>query len=120
MDYTLIVIAIIFIILWRNMPTKGVINISPQQLEEMLKQPKKYTVLDVRTESEYRRNHIPGSLNIPIGVHMSAVPTEKPVIIVCQSGIRSRAVSKQLKKLGHQEIYQLRGGLNKLLKENAQ
>jgi rhodanese-related sulfurtransferase len=56
-------------------------------------------VVDVRTVSEYRAGHIAGSLNVPmdeIESRLEDIPTEKPVVVVCQSGQRSEMVRGRL------------------------
>jgi rhodanese-related sulfurtransferase len=50
------------------------------------------TVVDVRTTSEFRAGHIPGSLNVPmdeIESRLEDVPKGRPVVLVCASGNRA-------------------------------
>ena len=59
-------------------------------------------VLDVRTSQEYLGGHIVGSKNIPLDQlanRMSEVSkTKKPVIVCCQSGMRSSQAMSLLEK----------------------
>ncbi|MFC4494690.1 rhodanese-like domain-containing protein [Streptomyces ovatisporus] len=54
-----------------------------------------YTVIDVRTPSEYASGHLPGAHNIPLDQLASAVPALQEVaarhelLVVCASGARS-------------------------------
>ena len=61
-------------------------------------------ILDVRTTSEYRQGHIPGSKNIPvdeIGSQMDSIRNwNKPVITVCHSGARSHVATGILRSGG--------------------
>ena len=57
-------------------------------------------VIDVRTTSEFRSGHIPGSINIPmdeVESRLEDVPKGRPVLMVCQSGRRSELVRDQIR-----------------------
>lgn len=66
-------------------------------------------IVDVRTANEYDRGRIPGSLNIP--VDRIAISVErirhlnKPVIVCCASGHRSKIAADTLKQYGLKKIY---------------
>jgi phage shock protein E len=66
-------------------------------------------IIDVRSASEYDRGRIPGSLNIPVDRIAVSVPRiktlNKPVILCCASGHRSRIAAKTLKEEGLKDIY---------------
>ena len=50
------------------------------------------TLLDVRTEGEYRRGHLNGFRNIPLDdlrEHLDELDRGKPVYVNCQTGLRS-------------------------------
>ncbi|MFP8487553.1 rhodanese-like domain-containing protein [Gracilimonas sp. Q87] len=69
-----------------------------KKAEEYLGEEKAY-LLDVRTSSEFKEGHIPGSLNIAhtrLLDRMADVPDDKPVMISCQSGARAAAASALL------------------------
>ena len=59
-------------------------------------------ILDVRTSQEYLGGHIIGSINIPLNElanRMTEVTkTKKPVIVCCQSGMRSNQALSLLKR----------------------
>ncbi|MBZ0291274.1 MAG: rhodanese-like domain-containing protein [Anaerolineae bacterium] len=73
----------------------------------------KHFLLDVRTTQEFKSGHIPGAVNIPLdqlSAKIAKVPDDVPVIVVCQSGNRSRTGSDILVRGGRQEVYNLNGG----------
>lgn len=117
MDYInyLVIAILIFFILNRLLPTKGVRNITTTELKNELTDKNKLFV-DVRTPSEYKGNHIKGFRNIPL--HELAqkaekeLSKEKEVIVICQSGMRSTKASKVLKKLGYTKVTNVRGGMS--------
>ena len=62
------------------------------------------TLLDVRTEEEYRLGHIPGFRNIPLDElreRLSGIETGKPVYLTCQSGLRSYIACRILEANGY-------------------
>lgn len=68
------------------------------------------TLVDVRTVGEYRSGHIEGALNIPVddlAGKMAQIPKDKPVVVYCQSGMRSASAASTLKDAGYKEVYNL-------------
>ena len=75
------------------------------------------TVLDVRSleEVEGPDGQIPGSTHIPLpelDSRQQELPSDRPLVVVCHSGSRSALATQQLIKAGHQQVANLRGGLN--------
>jgi rhodanese-related sulfurtransferase len=72
-------------------------------------------IVDVRTETEYRKRHIPGSTLIPlheIESRLNELPRgETPLAIVCEHGIRSVSACRLLAEHGFGPLYNLLGGL---------
>ena len=59
-------------------------------------------LLDTRTPEEYERGHMAGFTNIPVDVlreHLKELPKEKPVYVMCQSGLRSYIATRILKEM---------------------
>ena len=70
------------------------------------------TLLDTRTEDEYRRGHIEGFRNIPVDElrqRIGEIETGKPVYVICQSGLRSYIATRILEGHGF-EAYNFAGG----------
>ncbi|GAB6562079.1 rhodanese-like domain-containing protein [Bacillus mobilis] len=110
-----IVLAAAFVIS-RFLPVKGVQNISGKELKSIAgKKGKQF--IDVRTVGEYRGNHMKGFQNIPLNELTSKanqLDKNKEVIVICQSGMRSKQAAKVLKKLGFQQVINVSGGMNGL------
>ena len=73
-----------------------------------------YTLLDVRQPKEYEQAHIPGAKFIPLPLlhdKVSELDKEKPVIVYCAIGGRSRVAAQLLSGLGFKEVYNLKGGI---------
>ncbi len=65
-------------------------------------------ILDVRTEREFRRGHIEGSLNISLGTikeRYIELDSSKTYITYCSHGIRSMEVKAILKDKGFRKVY---------------
>ncbi|MGE7864166.1 rhodanese-like domain-containing protein [Bacillus mobilis] len=110
-----IVLAAAFVIS-RFLPVKGVQNISGKELKSIAgKKGKQF--IDVRTVGEYRGNHMKEFQNIPLNELASKanqLDKNKEVIVICQSGMRSKQAAKVLKKLGFQHVINVSGGMNGL------
>lgn len=69
-------------------------------------------LLDTRTPEEYERGHMAGFTNIPVDVlreHLKELPKEKPVYVMCQSGLRSYIATRILEGNGY-HAYNFSGG----------
>jgi len=73
-----------------------------------------FTLLDVRQPGEYEQEHIPGAKLIPI-THlpesMNELDPEKPVLVYCAIGGRSRVAAQMLAGRGFEQVYNMRGGI---------
>ena len=70
------------------------------------------TLLDTRTEGEYKRGHIDGFRNIPVDElrqRLEELDPGKPVYVICQSGLRSYIASRILEGNGF-TAYNFSGG----------
>ena len=72
------------------------------------------TVVDVRTEAEYREKHIPGAVLVPNETIRAEAPEELPnketvLLVYCRSGVRSKAAAEKLISLGYQNVYDFGG-----------
>lgn len=70
------------------------------------------TVLDVRGTAEYQEGHIPGALHVPMGhipSRIADIPSDKPLIVHCQSGMRSAIAASMLAALGRDAVLNYAG-----------
>ena len=77
---------------------------------------KKAQVIDVRTPEEFARGHIRQSKSIPLSNFSEQLPLaklkqDKPVLIVCESGMRARRAANMLDKQGYTDVAVLDGGV---------
>lgn len=69
------------------------------------------TLLDVRTPGEFAAGHVSGARNIPLQVLSSRLEElgarNKPIVIYCRSGNRSRSAMRILASQGFTAVYDL-------------
>lgn len=73
-----------------------------------------YQLLDVRQPGEYEQSHLPGAQLIPLTElpgRLDELQKEKPVIVYCAVGGRSKAAAQLLSGQDFAEIYNLSGGI---------
>lgn len=98
-------------IAWRMMPTKGVKTISTNELKTIIHDQHK-VFIDVRTPREYKANGLKQFKNVPLGSDFSKLPKDKEIVVICQSGMRSKQACGKLKKMGYTNITNVRGGMS--------
>lgn len=84
--------------------------ISTTELKKIINDKDKLFV-DVRTKAEYKSNGLRQFKNMPLGSDYSKLPMNKEIVVICQSGMRSKAACKQMKKLGL-NVTNVRGGMS--------
>lgn len=93
------------------MPPKEM-EVSPAQLAT---QRIDYTIVDVRELWEQPRPAILKGIDIPLPrllMQAARIPQDRPVLVVCAKGIRSRIAIEQLEgQLGYTNLYNLTGGI---------
>jgi len=74
-----------------------------------------FTFLDVRTEKEYKKGHIPGAVNVPRGRLEYDIGKDIPdknasVVMYCKTGGRSSLATYTLVKMGYKNVKSMDGG----------
>jgi rhodanese-related sulfurtransferase/rubrerythrin len=73
-----------------------------------------FQLVDVRQPGEYAKGHLPGARLIPLGElaeRASELDEDKPVIVYCRSGVRSKTACQILTRLGVDKVLNMEGGL---------
>ena len=92
-------------------------SIAPRQLWQSLRTSppeQRPIVLDVREPREFRRSHIAEAQSVPLSIlltHGLAQAEDRPVVLVCQSGRRSRRAAAVLHDLGYGDVRLVEGGM---------
>ncbi len=87
----------------------------PEALKARLDRHEPVVVIDVRDPDEYREGHIEPAVSISRGFLEFRVGTavsdpNTPVVLYCQTGLRSVLAAKVLKELGFRNVINLAGG----------
>ena len=95
---------------------KSVKTISADEVRNMIrgKNIDDYQLIDVRQPKEYEQGHIPGAVLLPLGdieKFMNEYDPDKPIVVYCAIGGRSRAAASFLYGAGIKEVYSLAGGI---------
>ena len=75
-----------------------------------------WCLLDVREDWERDVASIDGSLDIPLGelpARVGEVPDDRPVAVLCHSGMRSARATAFLIQSGRSGIYNVMGGIDR-------
>ena len=70
-------------------------------------------VLDVREPEEYAHGHVPGAVSLPqadLASRLDEVPRDRPVMLVCQRGMRSYRAAQFLVQMGIDQVASVKGG----------
>ena len=90
-------------------------GITPAELRALL-DAGQVTLIDVREPAEWEVNRIDGALLIPkstldSGQGVGSLPTGRPVVLYCKSGMRSADALATVKRAGFADAQHLRGGI---------
>jgi adenylyltransferase/sulfurtransferase len=91
---------------------------SPADVQRRLRSGQPVVVIDVRDPDEYREGHIEDAPNISRGflefrIGSAVTDPATPVVLYCQTGLRSMLAARALKELGFQNVINLQGGYQK-------
>ncbi len=89
-------------------------GIDPRQLNALLERGA-CVLVDVRERDEHARERIAGALSVPLGeLRPESLPehsADRPLVLCCASGTRSREAAARLEAHGLGPVHELRGGL---------
>jgi rhodanese-related sulfurtransferase len=74
------------------------------------------TIIDVREESEFARDHLPGAIHLSKGIIERDIETRFPdlsteLILYCGGGFRSALAADNLQKMGYTNVVSMDGGI---------
>ena len=71
-------------------------------------------ILDVREPEELEEISVPGALHVPLdslAAQASALPTDRELLVICRSGVRSAFATKFLRDSGFSGTRNISGGV---------
>ena len=96
--------------------SKQIQCLNVDEFEQQLIATKCDQLIDVCTQKEFEKCHIPGAKNIDFRSpgfrrEIEKLDKAKPVLVYCLSGVRSKLTASICKKVGFESIYELDKGL---------
>ena len=90
----------------------------PAELKKRLEAGESVTLIDVRDPDEYRDGFIEPAANISRGflefrIGAAAADVTAPIVLYCQTGLRSMLAAKALHDMGYQNVVNLQGGFQR-------
>lgn len=75
----------------------------------------RFTIVDVREESEYAAGHVPGAIHLGKGVIERDIETKipdpaTPIVLYCGGGFRSALAADNLQIMGYTNVISMDGG----------
>jgi len=85
-------------------------------IKSRLDRGEKFTLVDVREESEFAKDHLPGAIHMGKGVIERDVEQRVPdlkteLVLYCGGGFRSALAADNLQKMGYTNVLSMDGGI---------
>jgi rhodanese-related sulfurtransferase len=95
---------------------KRIREVKIDEVKTMLDRGQKFLLLDVREESEYVKDHLPGSIHVGKGIierdiEERVADMNAPMVLYCGGGFRSALAADNLQKMGYQNVSSMDGGI---------
>ncbi len=89
-----------------------------RMVDESRSDPGGTTILDVRTDAEYQREHLRDAINLDVNAGVfrdraARMDRDRTYLVYCQSGTRSARAAQTLNELGFTRVYNMRGGITR-------
>jgi rhodanese-related sulfurtransferase len=90
-------------------------EISVDEVKAKLERGEKFHLVDVREESEFAKDHLPGAIHLGKGVIERDIENRvpdlaAPMILYCGGGFRSALAADNLQKMGYTSVFSMDGG----------
>lgn len=94
---------------------KHVRELSVNQVKAKMDAKEKFTLVDVREESEWAKGHLPHAIHLGKGIIERDVEeripdVNAPIILYCGGGYRSALAADNLQKMGYINVWSMDGG----------
>ena len=86
------------------------------EIKARLDRGEKFVLVDVREESEWQKDHLPGAIHLGKGVIERDVEQKVPdlkteLVLYCGGGFRSALAADNLQKMGYTNVISMDGGV---------
>ncbi|MSU77472.1 MAG: sulfurtransferase [Gemmataceae bacterium] len=99
-----------------NDARKRVKEVTIDDVKAMMNNSEKFLLIDVREESEYAKDHLPGAIHLGKGVIERDIEARVPdtatkLVLYCGGGFRSALAADNLQKMGYTNVISMDGGV---------
>jgi len=86
------------------------------EVKAKLDRGEKFLLVDVREESEYAKDHLPGAVHLGKGIIERDIEVRVPelntlIVLYCGGGFRSALAADNLQKMGYTNVISMDGGI---------
>ena len=87
-----------------------------EEVKSKLDRGEKFLLVDVREESEFAKDHLPGAIHLGKGVIERDIESRVPdlntqMVLYCGGGFRSAMAADNLQKMGYTNVFSMDGGV---------
>ncbi|MBI4814011.1 MAG: rhodanese-like domain-containing protein [Methanobacterium sp.] len=91
------------------------ITIAPDSARDLMKKEPEITILDIRPYDDFKKEHIPGAVNLDYDGHefqskVKKLDKDKNYLIYCKSGVRGGYFMDKMRESGFKGAYNILGG----------
>jgi rhodanese-related sulfurtransferase len=95
---------------------KRIREVTIDEVKAKLDRREKFLLIDVREESEYAADHLPGAVHLGKGIIERDVEAlvpdqDTPMVLYCGGGFRSALAADNLQKMGYTQVLSMDGGI---------
>jgi rhodanese-related sulfurtransferase len=93
------------------------------EVKNKLDRGENFILVDVREESEFASDHLPGAIHLGKGVIERDIETHvpdlnAPMVLYCGGGFRSALAADNLQKMGYTNVISMDGGIREWREKN--
>ena len=98
-----------------NDAKKRVRELTVEDVKQKMDRGEKFYLVDVREESEWNQDHLPGAVHLGKGIIERDIEAKIPdanaeIVLYCGGGFRSALAADNLQKMGYTNVISMDGG----------
>jgi rhodanese-related sulfurtransferase len=109
-----VILAVFLVMLAVTGVLAGPGDVTSREAKTLIEKDRTVFVLDVRTPQETSQGRVPGAVLMPVNEverRVSEIPKNRPVIVYCAVGSRSRHAANFLSRRGYTNIHNMTDGI---------
>lgn len=97
---------------------KRIREVTPGEVKAKQQRGEEFVLIDVREESEFAKDHIPGAVHLGKGIlerdiEKKIPDVNAPIVLYCGGGFRSALAADNLGKMGYRDVLSMNGGIHR-------